>query len=425
MVDKKIRLLGLGLVLLVLFAVMSQPFQTLASIPDELRIWEGKQLSFPFSSLPVQGEIKSQNPQIVSVDQNRVHGVSPGHSKLQIKVADIPVKEVKVKVLPNLKVYPGGQSIGVHLKSVGPLIVGHHFIDTEEGKVSPAEQADLRIGDVILKVNGKEIKKLDQFTQLVHQAGQDGKSLLIEVLRGREKIQKEVKPLFDPKEESYRLGAYIRDSAAGVGTLTFIHPKTHAYGALGHVITDVDTQKPIVVGNGTILESQVNAIEKGVRGGPGEKLSHIDQNKVLGDVKKNTPFGIFGHLNHPIPNGIYDKPIPVGLSEEVKKGPAKILTVVDGQKVEQFDIEIVEIMPQKFPATKGLIIKVTDPVLLKKTGGIIQGMSGSPIIQNGKLIGAVTHVFVNDPTSGYGCFIEWMLYESGLLEDEAAASKAA
>lgn len=424
MFDKKIKLLGLCLVILVVLTVSSPPFQALASIPDEIRLWEGGQLSFPFSSLPVQGEISSQNPQIVSVNQYHVHGLSPGEAKLQVKVADIPLKEVKVNVLPNLKVYPGGQSIGVQLKSVGPLIVGHHFIETDQGKVSPAEQSDLRIGDVILKINGLEIKKLELITKLVNQAGKEGKPLHVEILRGRERLQKQVMPAYDPKEESYRLGAYIRDSAAGVGTLTFIHPETNTYGALGHVITDVDTQRPIVVGQGTIMESQVNAIEKGVRGGPGEKLSHIDQNKVLGDVKKNTPFGIFGHLHKYIPNGIYDHPIPVGLSEEVRKGPAHILTVVDGQKVEKFAIEIVEIMPQKFPATKGLIIKVVDPVLLKKTGGIIQGMSGSPIIQDGKLVGAVTHVFVNDPTSGYGCFIEWMLHESGLLKEEHI-SKAA
>ena len=245
--------------------------------------------------------------------------------------------------------------------------MGHHFVETEEGKISPAEKADLRVGDMILKVNGEEIKRLEQISRLVNQAGEKNEPLSIEVLRGRERITSEVTPVFDPHESSYRLGAYIRNSAAGVGTLTFIDPKTKAYGALGHVITDVDTQRPIVVGNGAILESRVSAIEKGVRGGPGEKLSHIDQNKVLGNVTKNTPFGIFGYLKKPLPNGVMDKPIPIGLSEEVKKVPAQILTVVNGNKVEKFDIEIVEIMPQHFPATKGLIIKVTDPVLLKKT----------------------------------------------------------
>ncbi len=424
MKEKKIKLLGLCLVMGLILLATSTPFKVFFSIPDEIRLFEGKQISFPFS-LPVNGEVTSHNPQVVHVEQNRVRAVGAGEADLEVKVGHLPVKQVKVSVLPNLKVYPGGQSIGVHLKSVGPIIVGHHFVETEEGKISPAEKADLRVGDMILKVNGEEIKRLEQISRLVNQAGEKNEPLSIEVLRGRERITSEVTPVFDPHESSYRLGAYIRNSAAGVGTLTFIDPKTKAYGALGHVITDVDTQRPIVVGNGAILESRVSAIEKGVRGGPGEKLSHIDQNKVLGNVTKNTPFGIFGYLKKPLPNGVMDKPIPIGLSEEVKKGPAQILTVVNGNKVEKFDIEIVEIMPQHFPATKGLIIKVTDPVLLKKTGGIIQGMSGSPIIQNGKLVGAVTHVFVNDPTSGYGCFIEWMLRDADLLGDAQEKPDAA
>jgi stage IV sporulation protein B len=422
--EKKIKLLGLCLVIVVLFAVTSTPFKIFTSIPDEIRLFEGSKLSFPFS-LPANGEFTSQNPQVVDVKHNRVRAVSTGQADLQLKLGHLPLKQVKVSVFPELKVYPGGQSIGVHLKSVGPLIVGHHFVETELGKVSPAEQADLRIGDMIIKINDKEITQLEQISRYVNEAGKNGQTLQIEVLRGRDTIQANVKPVFDHKEDIYRLGAYIRNSAAGVGTLTFIEPKTNAYGALGHVITDVDTQRPIIVGRGAILESQVSAIEKGVRGGPGEKLSHIDQHKVLGDVKKNTPFGIFGNLKHPLKNGIIDKPIPVALSEEVQKGPAHIFTVVDGQKVEKFDIEIIETMPQHFPATKGLIIKVTDPVLLKKTGGIIQGMSGSPIIQNGKLVGAVTHVFVNDPTSGYGCFIEWMLHDAGLLNHDKEKPEAA
>src|SRR5690606_20239262 len=150
-------------------------------------------------------------------------------------------------------------------------------------------------------------------------------------------------------------------------------------------------------------------------GAPGEKLARFSSNKnVIGNIKTNSPFGIFGELKHNISNGIVDKPMPIALSNQVEEGPAKILTVVEGNKVEQYDIEVVSTIPQKFPATKGMVIKVVDPKLLSKTGGIVQGMSGSPIIQNGKIIGAVTHVFVNDPTSGYGVHIEWMLHEAGI-----------
>jgi stage IV sporulation protein B len=215
---------------------------------------------------------------------------------------------------------------------------------------------------------------------------------------------------------------YIRDSAAGVGTLTFYDPKHKVYGALGHVITDMDTGKPIRVGDGKVVKSNVTSIQKGESGEPGEKRAiFFQENQVIGNIQKNTPFGIFGKMNSPPGEGLMNREIPVALAEQVTEGPAKILTVVDGQKVEQFDIQIVHVLRQKFPATKGLIIKVIDPRLLEKTGGIVQGMSGSPIIQNGKLVGAVTHVFVNDPTSGYGTFIEWMLQDAGVFHSSAGA----
>ena len=207
--------------------------------------------------------------------------------------------------------------------------------------------------------------------------------------------------------------------------MTFFHPQSKKYGALGHVISDMDTKKPIVVEDGQIVRSTVTSIEKGSNGDPGEKLARFSSDReIVGNIQKNSPFGIFGVLNKELKNGIMDKPLPIALSHQVKEGPAKILTVVNDDRVEEFDIEIVSTIPQKFPATKGMVIKVTDPKLLEKTGGIVQGMSGSPIIQDGKLIGAVTHVFVNDPTSGYGVHIEWMLNEAGINIYEKPKEKA-
>jgi stage IV sporulation protein B len=223
------------------------------------------------------------------------------------------------------------------------------------------------------------------------------------------------------------MGLYIRDSAAGVGTLTFYEPESKKYGALGHVISDMDTGKPIAIGEGHVVQSSVTSIEKGRNGAPGEKYAIFRNEKVkLGNIEKNTPFGIFGTMNQLPENALETTPIPIAFGEQVKAGPAEIYTVVDGQKVEKFKIEIVNVIPQKYPATKGLILKVTDPVLLKKTGGIVQGMSGSPIIQDGKLVGAVTHVFVNDPTSGYGTYIEWMLQDAGIdLQNRASEKRRA
>ncbi|WP_025026185.1 SpoIVB peptidase [Caldalkalibacillus mannanilyticus] len=416
---------GIGAILIVftILVIMSTPFRDFASIPTEIRVFEGKSSVLKFS-LPVSSTATSSNPEVVQVgrfDQDEseaspamnVEALQSGIAELQFKLGSIPLKKIKVNVLPDIKVYPGGQTIGVKLNSAGALVVGHHFIETDQGKVSPGEEANLRVGDVILKMNGNKIEKLDDIGDIANEAGENGEDIKLEILRGKEKVNITIQPRYDKKEEKYRLGLYIRNSAAGVGTLTFYHEESGAYGALGHVISDVDTQKPILVGDGTIVNSSVSSIEKGAQGQPGEKFARHEDG-VLGDIKKNTPFGIFGHMHQKLNNGILDEAIPIGLSEEIEKGPAHILTVVEGQKVEKFDIEITEIVQQKFPATKGLVIKVTDPVLLEKTGGIIQGMSGSPIIQNGKLVGAVTHVFVNDPTSGYGCFIEWMLQDAGI-----------
>ena len=209
--------------------------------------------------------------------------------------------------------------------------------------------------------------------------------------------------------------------------MTFYDPNSKKYGALGHIISDIDTKKPIIVEDGKIVKSTVTSIEKGLNGNPGEKLARFSENRdIIGNITKNSPFGIFGILNKNIKNGVFDKPISIALSHEVKEGPAQIYTVIDEEKVQAYDIEIVSTIPQKFPATKGMVIKITDPKLLNKTGGIVQGMSGSPIIQDGKLVGAVTHVFVNDPTSGYGVHIEWMLSEAGIdiYEKEKVNEKA-
>lgn len=346
-----------------------------------------------------------------------------GHTSLTLQLfGALPVKKIDVKVYPELKVIPGGQSIGVKLKSSGILVVGHHLVSTKDGEKSPGEQAEIQVGDYLLKINGQKVTSTQDVAKIVKEAGNTTNKTLQIVLTRDGKQHKVSLPLaLDQKDQQYRMGLYIRDSAAGVGTLTFYDPERKVYGALGHVISDLDTGQAIQVGDGKIVHSSVTSIQKGASGEPGEKRAiFFNENQVLGNIRKNTPFGIFGSMDHKPDEGKYLDAIPVGFSDAVKEGPAKIYTVVDGQKVEAFDIQITHAIKQKFPATKGLIIKVTDSRLLAKTGGIVQGMSGSPIIQNGKLVGAVTHVFVNDPTSGYGTYIEWMLKDAGVLENQSA-----
>ncbi|MEC1623273.1 SpoIVB peptidase [Bacillus mojavensis] len=409
---------AIGLILLVslLSVGLCRPLKEYLLIPTQMRVFETQTQAIE-TSLSVNAQEKSSEAFTVEKDPHeiKVTGKKSGQSELVYDLAGFPIKKTKVQVLPDLKVIPGGQSIGVKLHSVGVLVVGFHQINTSEGKKSPGESAGITAGDIIIEMNGQKIEKMNDVAPFIQKAGKTGESLDLLIKRDKQKIKTKLIPQKDEAEGKYRIGLYIRDSAAGIGTMTFYEPKTKKYGALGHVISDMDTKKPIVVEDGEIVKSTVTSIEKGTGGNPGEKLARFSsERKTIGDINRNSPFGIFGTLHQPIKNKISDKALPVAFSNEVKKGPAEILTVIDDDKVEKFDIEIVSTTPQKFPATKGMVLKITDPRLLKETGGIVQGMSGSPIIQNGKVVGAVTHVFVNDPTSGYGVHIEWMLSEAGI-----------
>lgn len=400
-----------------------EPIRDYVNLPSSIHVFQGQ--SKIISHLPTG--IKAEN----QFKQNAVYSIGKaekgkknsfsidakekGDSMVTLNVAGFPIKKVGVNVLPEFKVIPGGQSIGVKLNTLGVLVVGHHLVQTVNGHKSPGELADIQVGDIITKINGEAIEKMSDVAPFVKKAGEAGHSLDVTIIRNKKTFHKHLMPLKDKNDHSYRIGLYIRDSAQGIGTLTFYDPVSQKYGALGHVISDMDTKRPIVVNNGQIVKSTVTSIEKGSNGHPGEKLARFsNDDRTLGTIFRNSQFGIFGNLQSKISNGKWDEPLPIAFSEEVKEGPAKILTVVDGSKVQAFNVEVVSSIPQKFPATKGMVIKITDPKLLRLTGGIVQGMSGSPIIQNGKLIGAVTHVFVNDPTSGYGVHIEWMLKEAGI-----------
>lgn len=411
------RLFG-GILLVSLTSLLFlQPVQQYLTIPKNITVFKGQSYKMQ-KAAPVAAKLLSHN-QSISLKQDR-HSIAftaknKGNNDVLLEFAGIPIKKVNVNVLKDFKVIPGGQSIGVKLNTVGVLVVGHHLVNTETGKKSPGEMAGIKIGDMITEINGIKIEKMADVAPLVQMAGEKGQSLKMVITRESGKLVTKLTPLKDKGEETYKLGLYIRDSAAGIGTMTFMDPQTKKYGALGHVISDMDTKKPIIVDDGQIVRSTVTSIEKGSNGDPGEKLARFSADReIVGNINKNSPFGIFGKLHKDLKNGIMDKPLPIALANQVKEGPAKILTVVNNDQVEAFTIDIVSTIPQKFPATKGMIIKITDKRLLEKTGGIVQGMSGSPIIQNGKLVGAVTHVFVNDPTSGYGVHIEWMLDDAGI-----------
>ncbi|YAR63155.1 SpoIVB peptidase [Bacillus cytotoxicus] len=412
------KIIGICLLVSLVFIVCFKPLRTFISFPKQLVIFEGEQSEI--ESLPVfQASSTNHNVFTVSSKQKApgimVNSHQNGEADMVFQLAGFPVKKVNVKVLKDFKSYSRWTIYRCEAEYERCPCCWTSFNSNGKGKVSPGELAGVQVGDMITAINGKTIERMSDVAPFIHSSGETGEPLHLVLLRDGKHIRTKLTPQKDSGESSYRIGLYIRDSATGIGTMTFIDPNSMKYGALGHVISDNDTKKPIQVEDGQIMRSTVTSIERGSHGNPGEKLAKFSpDHEVIGNITTNSPFGIFGKLNTNVKNGIMDKAMPIALSHQVKEGPAKILTVIDNDKVESFDVDIVSAVPQKFPATKGMVIKVTDKRLLEKTGGIVQGMSGSPIVQNGKVIGAVTHVFVNDPTSGYGVHIEWMLHEAGI-----------
>ena len=427
---QKFALAFLGVLLLLVTAF---PWRMWVNLQNDLRILEGEQYYVNFASplsIHVKGDkdgILSLNGKPVSTQTSKVSlrgpvqfsGQGLGSVNLEFRLFGvIPLRQLTVNVLPEKNLIPGGHSVGIKLHSDGVLVVGHHLVQGSNLSTSPAKDANIEVGDVILAIDGTILVDANQVADIITREGKSGKSIKFVIKRDGQTMEKDVTPLLCTETKRPRIGLYVRDSAAGVGTMTFYDPVTQIYGALGHVITDVDTNQAIEVREGQIVKANIVSIKEARRGYPGEKTGIFQEGQdIVGNIEKNCGFGIFGKLSQirPIPGSI-NKPIPMALMSQVEVGPAEILTVIEGEQIERFAIEIQRVYPQTRPTDKGMIIRVTDQRLLEATGGIVQGMSGSPIIQNGRLIGAVTHVFVNDPTRGYGIFIEWMVMESGILE---------
>lgn len=313
----------------------------------------------------------------------------------------------------DIEVYPGGISIGVKINNKGALVVGYSDISTYDGlSESPGKIAGIELGDIIEEVNGENIETCSDLISKVKSCRND--ELTVKILRGNSEITKKV--LLIKEDNEYKIGLWVRDSTAGIGTLTFYDKDSKTFGALGHPITDGDTNVSFNIKSGTLLRSSILSIKKGERGNPGEiKGLFINENESIGTIEKNTSSGIYGDGLTELINPNFNKAMTVAYRDEIKEGHAQIITTVEDDGAKAYDIEILKLLPQDEPGSKSMIIKIVDPVLLEKTGGIVQGMSGSPIIQNGKIIGAVTHVLINKPDVGYGIYIEWMLQDAGVI----------
>ncbi|MDP4118930.1 MAG: SpoIVB peptidase [Bacillota bacterium] len=322
----------------------------------------------------------------------------------------IPIKKVTVETIPAITVIPCGNSVGIKLYTEGVLVIStDNFTDKNGAQCSPALSAGIKPGDMIIAVNGKIINSSDELGKVVNDAGGSEVSLSIRRNSIDEKVN--VAPKYSPSSESYKLGVWVRDSCAGIGTLTFYRPDTDKYAALGHGLTDSDTDSIYSVYGGQLVEASILSVNKGKKGIPGELCGIFsDSANPLGSLEKNTVCGISGSLSRH--NFTENTACTIAPRSSVNCGEAYILCCISEKKVERYKIEIQRICDNGEDSSKDMLIRVTDERLLKKTGGIVQGMSGSPIIQNGRLIGAVTHVFVNDPTRGYGIFIDKMMREA-------------
>lgn len=422
--------LWLSILIVCLSLLLSSVFIQLFTFPQTLHLLPGQKFTlsayYPLSFYHLSGQhfgTRLNKPLLLS-------NLTLGHSqKLNFDVqilafGAIPIRKMHVEINEPPLVVPGGQAIGVLLSSRGVVVVGRTPLTGTDGlQRFPSRDADVREGDIILAINGTSVNRIDEIETILGNL-KSPKTLSLTVQRRERVIRIPLTPVECAEQGNktrYRLGLYIEDPAAGVGTLTFYDPQTRGFAGLGHHISEFAGKKAIPFVTGEIVMANISGIRSGSPGQPGEKIGVFGSDATpVGKIQQNTHFGIYGKLYSNF-QCINSKLIPMAYGAQVKTGPAEIYTVLKGAQIETFRVEIIKVFHQDSPHDKGLIIQVTDPVLLRETGGIIQGMSGSPIIQNGRFVGAITHVLVNDPTKGYGVLAEWMITE---MQKERRPAKA-
>ncbi len=371
-----------------------------ASLPDRFTVASGEELKFynlPLTASAVQTLGDSEVAQVYKSEGNSYN--------MQLSLPfGIAVKEVKVDVAARKTVVPSGMPFGIKMFTDGAMVVSMSDVTTSSGKENPAQKAGIEVGDIILSADGREVDSNEDFSEII--SGCDGKAVTLKIQRQDNIIEKQIEPV-KADDGSYRVGVWVRDSSAGIGTVTFYDPQTKVFGGLGHAVCDVDTGEILPLLSGEMADVKVTGYTKGESGDPGELCAAFESDGKIGELKINSQTGIFGVLDT-LPD-IHENALPVAMRQEVCEGNAQILSTIDGKNPKKYDIIIEKVDYSVNTPTKNLQIKIVDEELLNTTGGIVQGMSGSPIIQNGRLVGAVTHVFVQDPTRGYGIFAENML----------------
>lgn len=388
-------------------------------IPNIIRLTLNEDEEFNFN-LPFEGKLYSSkdvlniNNENVPADEIKLDLREPfklkatefGNYKMNLKLFGfLDFKEITVDVIENVELIPAGNIVGIYMETDGVMVLGTGVIKAEDGMNYEPTLNKLRTGDYITAIDNKKINNKEELMDGI--LNSDGKSLDFQVRRDGEHINYRINPVKSASGD-YKIGTWIRDDTQGIGTLTFTTANGE-FAALGHGIADIDTSQIVEVEQGSIYYAEVMSVVKGKEGDPGEivgVINQADENKI-GNVIKNTSQGVFGEISDNYKSD--NNSLPIGLKQEIYEGPASIICCVDNE-ISEYEIIIEEVNLGGSKDNKGMIIEITDSKLLEKTGGIVQGMSGSPIIQDGKIIGAITHVFIQDSTKGYGAFIENMIF---------------
>lgn len=381
-------------------------------IPEKIYMTTGESYVMNISS-PFEGEIKAN--EVISINNEKVSknrdidldGTSTitGHrdtvADMSLKFMGLTVKNVKLCFMPEKKVDVIGKTVGICVDTRGVLVLGTGEVNSPDGKSYMPCKGSIMSGDIITEINGSVTDCKEDLADIVSKGGK----LHIDIERNGKDMEFDITPVMCAEDESYKLGLWVRDSTQGIGTITYYDRENNVFGALGHPINDVDTGKLMEIEGGEILEADVVRAQKGEAGNPGSLGGNIHFDETIGYVTSNNKKGIFGTLTEDM-KGIE---MPVGYKNDIRVGNAFIYADLTGGRAEKYAVHIDSINKYNTKDTKNFVFTVTDKRLLELTGGIVQGMSGCPVVQNGKLIGAVTHVFVNDPERGYGIFIENMM----------------
>ena len=378
----------------VMLVAMSAALYMQVTLPADSLVVAGEDIHFDYPVSMVKAEGTAQ-PEVYN---------SPGNSyKVDIKLAGaIQIKTVEINVVDRKMVMVSGEPMGIKMFTDGLMVVGASDVVSGGQRVNPAKAAGIQVGDILLAFNGAKLNGNEGLASMMEKNG--GSPITFTVQRGESTFAATVTPALSDGDQKYRLGVWVRDSSAGIGTMTYYDLNSGLFAGLGHAVCDVDTGDIMPLSGGEIVSAEVTGCRKGENGSPGELKGRFISGETVGTLLANTSSGVYGTVRSR--NIMAGEQMPVALRHEVRAGKATIRTTIEGTDVQEYEIEIEKVTLADYTKGQNMVIRITDPELLEKTGGIVQGMSGSPILQNGMLVGAVTHVFVNDPTRGFGIFAE-------------------